>query len=273
MYETKVFINFLTFVGVLDESLKKIIEESRYFKFGGYLSNYGFKHAYTGLKDEHLELGDEKFRLEFNFLNGDIERMKKIISVAKEYHLSRLDISVDYSGINLSKFDWVSEQPKKKCIYFDANGVVETIQIGAPSSSLQFMIFDKIAEQSFRGEEASEEKPHNDWRITARNRFKINVNNLSIDDYLPYDLFNIKSCSKNLNLDFLESPKERIIVRGLLEEPSEIHNLNKKTKTKYNNIIKLVRNESSILKDLEPNSLYLKERSSLIDDLRYFGLK
>lgn len=268
----KTSIENLTFVGQLTDELRDMLENSTYLKYVGYSRNYGFSRSYQGVNGGFFESGKEKCRIEFNPKTADCEEIKKFLSLLHNSHLTRLDVGIDYEGIDLSNYGWDSIESRKKYMWFDSDGVLETLYIGSSTSDLRFTVFNKISEQEDKGVELAQGHNPIHWKVKAQRRFRSNLKNQSMSDYLPFNLMDIYSYSKRLDLSSIENTKERLIVRGLLEEPNEFSYLSPKTRTKYRKIIKQLQKDANELHDLEPHEVYIKERDFLKEDLHYFDL-
>lgn len=266
--DRKASIDRLTIMGSNIGVLEGYINLNSYLYYEGFSKNYGFRYAYKGLNGELLEVGNkEKIRIDFNPNKANMDEIKKILSWVKHPYLTRLDIAIDYIGIDLSEFQWTSEKLRKRNIWTDFNGVLETLYIGSPSSEKRYRIYNKLQEQIAKGEKSSSKLYEKHWRVEVQKRFN-ERENLKDSEYLLEDLFDIKPYSKDLNLDHIENPRERIMLRGILNNRSELSCLNEKTRTKYRKLMRESINRSGeFLKIVPPIDIYQKERKDLIEDL------
>ncbi|MED3897411.1 hypothetical protein P4797_20785 [Priestia aryabhattai] len=264
----KTSIDRLTIMGSNIGILKGYINLNSYLYYEGFSKNYGFRYAYKGLNGELLEVGNkEKIRIDFNPNKANMDEIKKILSCIKHPYLTRLDIAIDYFGIDLSGFQWTSEKLRKRNIWTDFNGVLETLYIGAPSSEKRYRIYNKLQEQIAKGEKLSLKLNEKHWRVEVQKRFT-ERENLKDGEYLLEDLFDIKPYSKDLNLDHIENPRERIMLRGILSNKNELSCLNAKTKTKYRKLMReSIDRSGKSLKIVPPIDIYQEEREALKEDL------
>lgn len=266
--ELEVSIDRLTIVAYDSGSFSTLLENSLYIKGKGFSSNYGFRHAYSGLNGEHIEVGEKgKVRLDFNPNKADMEQIALIMGKLKYPHLTRMDIAVDYFGKDLSHLEWSSSGKRKRNKWTDQNGVLETLYIGAPSSDKRFRIYNKRLERLEAGEEADPRGKEGHWRIEVQKRFK--ERDLIIDpiEYLLPNLFDISPISSHIDLSHIEKFSERMIVAGLLARPEEISKADKKTKAKYNKLIEEAKALNTVPLAITPQQAYEKEKSRLAGQL------
>lgn len=266
--DVEVSIDRLTIMAHDAGTFQLYLENDPYIKGKGFSSNYGFKYSYTGLCGEHIEVGDRgKVRIDFNPNKADMEQLGAMLKHLKYPYLTRLDIAVDYFGIDLSPIDWTSKGRRKRNYWVDQNGKLETLYIGAPASSKRFRIYNKALERLEAGEEADPRGKDVHWRVEVQQRFKSSDNILDpIENLLP-NLFDIVPTSKNIDLSHIKKFSERMIVAGLLERPEEISKADKKTKAKYNKLIAEARAMNKAPLAVTPQQAYEKEKSRLADEL------
>ncbi|PEK36190.1 replication initiation factor domain-containing protein, partial [Bacillus toyonensis] len=226
--ETDISIDRLTLVGYDTGMIESYLKYSEYISFIGFSRNYGFRHMYQGLKGELLEIGEKgKIRLDFNPNNANMQQVKDIVSRMKYPYLTRLDVAVDYFGIDLSEIEWTSTKRRKRNLWLNQEGQQETLYIGAPSSEKRYRIYNKRLERLEKEEEIDPRAVNGHWRVEVQQRFKESNNILDPVDYFAGDLFDIKPYRKVVDLDHIEKPMERLIVAGLIERPHEMLNLSK----------------------------------------------
>ncbi|WP_183360563.1 hypothetical protein [Geomonas limicola] len=98
------------------------------------------------------------FRIEFNPSKANLDNLKKNIDLIlpggyaklmKDGIVTRIDLAVD--ALYLDATDIVASHPKIKVEkHYAHNGVIETKYLGAPSSSKQIVLYDKLAEIKHR---------------------------------------------------------------------------------------------------------------------------
>ncbi|PEF38840.1 hypothetical protein CON72_11545 [Bacillus wiedmannii] len=196
-----------------------------------------------------------------------MREVENIVSRLKYPYLTRLDVAVDYFGIDLSEVEWTSTKRRKRNLWLNQEGQQETLYIGAPSSEKRYRIYNKRLERLEKEEEPDPRAINGHWRVEVQQRFKESNNILDPVDYFAGDLFDIRPFRKVVDLSHIESAKERIMIRGLLAEPSELLNLNDKTRVKYKKAIQEARERSGVGINPEPIEVYTKEKDLLADQL------
>ncbi|MDA2491744.1 hypothetical protein ACQCV6_30765 [Bacillus cereus] len=265
MIEINTSIDRLSIMGYDTDIIEGYIKNSNYMYYHGFSKNYAFRHAYKGLNGEFFEMGDKKkLRIDFNPNTANMEEIKKILSWIKHPYLTRIDIAIDYFNIDLSDINWMSSRPRKQNIWRGLDGKLETLYLGSASSEKRYRIYNKRLERLEKKKECSDQEH---WRVEVQQRFKEN-DNLDTHEYLAENLYDIKPYTNELDLSQIKSPKERIMIRGILEKPSELNYLNPKTKTKYRQLIKEIINKSKNTINIEePIEIYKKEREHLTNQL------
>lgn len=266
--ELEVSIDRLTIVAYDSGSFSTLLENSLYIKGKGFSSNYGFRHAYSGLNGEHIEVGDKgKVRVDFNPNKADMEQIGLIMGKLKYPHLTRMDIAVDYFGKDLSHIEWTSRGKRKRNMWVDQKGVLETLYIGAPSSDKRFRIYNKRLERLEAGEEADPRGKEGHWRIEVQKRYKERDNILDPIEYLLPDLFDITPTTDRIDLSHIEKVTDRVMITGLLADPSLLNELSKNSKTKYLGMIKEAEARKTVALAITPQQAYEKEKSRLATEL------
>ncbi|SDZ45584.1 replication initiation factor domain-containing protein [Bacillus sp. 166amftsu] len=266
--ETDISIDRLTLVGYDTGMIESYLKYSEYISFIGFSRNYGFRHSYQGLKGELLEIGEKgKIRLDFNPNNANMREVENIVSRLKYPYLTRLDVAVDYFGIDLSEVEWTSPKRRKQNLWLNQEGQPETLYIGAPSSERRYRIYNKKLERLEKKEESDSRAVNGHWRVEVQQRFKESNNILDTVDYFAADLFDIRPYRKVVNLDHIDKPMERIIIAGLIERPSELKNLSKNARGKYKKMIQEAKERSGVAISPEPIEVYTKEKDLLADQL------
>ncbi|HDP4772776.1 TPA: replication initiation factor domain-containing protein [Pseudomonas aeruginosa] len=266
--ETDISIDRLTLVGYDTGMIESYLKYSEYISFIGFSRNYGFRHSYQGLKGELLEIGEKgKIRLDFNPNTANMEQVRDIVSRLKYLYLTRLDVAVDYFGIDLSEVEWTSPKRRKQNLWLNQEGQQETLYIGAPSSERRYRIYNKKLERLEKKEESDPRAVNGHWRVEVQQRFNESNNILDPVDYFAADLFDIRPYRKVVDLDHIDKPMERIIIAGLISRPSELMNLSKNARGKYKKMIQEARERSGVAISPEPIEVYTKEKDLLADQL------
>ena len=266
--EVEVSIDRLTIVAYDSGSFSTLLENSLYIKYKGFSSNYGFRHSYSGLNGEHIEVGDKgKVRIDFNPNKADMEQIGLIMGKLKYPYLTRMDIAVDYFGKDLSQIEWTSKGKRKRNAWIDQKGVLETLYIGAPSSDKRFRIYNKRLERLEAGEEIDPRGKEGHWRVEVQKRYKERDNILDPIEYLLPELFDISPISKNIDLSHIEKVTDKVMITGLLADPSLINELSKNSKTKYLKMIEEAKERNTVPLGITPQQAYEKEKSRLAKEL------
>lgn len=275
--DIEVSIDRITIIAFDTGSFSEGLRDNIYIRERDFSRNFGFRYTYSGQNGECIEIGDKgKVRLDFNPNNANMNEIGRIMRCLKYPHLTRLDIAVDYFGENLSRVEWDSEKRRKRNYWIDADGTLETLYIGAPSSDKRFRIYNKELErkENSHGEWEQDWEMHLDkhplakhghWRVEVQKRFKERDNILDPKEYFLPDLFDIVPLDR-IDLSHLEG-MDRVVVQGLISDPSLAKGLNKNTRAKYNKMIKEAKKQSPIALAVTPQQAYEKEKSRLADEL------
>lgn len=268
MIETEVSIDRLTIIAYDTGMMESYLRNSGYIVRQDFSRNHGFRHAYHCQNGELIEIGDkQKVRIDFNPNTANMKEIEDILSRLKYPHLTRLDIAVDYFGIDLSHIEWTSSKRRKRNEWYSAKGALETLYIGAPSSDKRYRIYNKLLERLEKGEERDIRAMDGHWRIEVQKRFKESDNILDPTEYLLHDLFDIRPVSKHVDLSHIEKTMERLVVSTLIEKPHELMNLSKNARPKYKKMIKEAQERAGKVLDIEPHEVYEKEKSRLAEEL------
>lgn len=268
MIDTEISIDRITLIAYDVGTIEEYLKHSGYIIRQNFSQNYGFRHSYHCQKGELIEMGDRgRVRLDFNPNKANMEQIEDILSRLKYPHLTRLDIAVDYFGIDLSKVEWISKKRRKRNIWKDENGILETLYIGAPSSEKRFRIYNKALERLEKGEERDPRAVNGHWRVEVQKRYKESDNILDPKEYFLPDLFDIRPYSSNLDLSFIKDVKERIMITGILADNSLLNELHRNTRPKYKKLIQEARERAGKVLEIEPHEIYEKEKSLLADQL------
>lgn len=239
--------------------------------------SYGFTHAFRGQQGEFIEVdNDNSVRIDFNPNKANREQIDLMLSHLKYPHATRNDIAIDYYLDDFQNIKWSSMRPRKRNYWEDSYGNVETLYIGSPSSDKRFRIYNKSVQQKDRSkwgdswEDSEADTIHpNHWRVEVQQRYRGDQGYKGID-YLPDDLFDIRPYTNNIDLSFIDSPNDRIMVTGLLAIPEQLSELSKNTKTKYKKLLDEARSRSELILFNPPHEVYKANKNHLalqLDDL------
>lgn len=267
MKDTKILIDRITLIAYDDGHFTHYLNNSGYVNITYPTKRTpGFKHAFKGQYEEFIEVdGKGKVRLDFNPNKANMDELGHILSYLKYPHLTRLDIAIDYFGIDFQNIHWSSMRTRKRNTWSDGYGTLETLYIGAPKSARRFRIYNKALELKEKKKESTI-KGHW-WRVEVQQRFKEN-DNYSLGEYLLPNLFDIRPYRKNLDISFIEKFSERMMVAGMLKYPEELKKADKKTRAKYKKLLDEVVERAGAVLEKPPHEVYEKEKSLLADQLK-----
>ncbi|MGG2109663.1 replication initiation factor domain-containing protein [Lysinibacillus pakistanensis] len=267
MADTKISIDRITLIAYDDGHFTYYLNNSGYVNITYPTKRtYGFKHAFKGQYGEFIEVdGKGKVRLDFNPNKVNMDELGHILSYLKYPHLTRLDIAVDYFGVDFQNINWSSMRARKRNHWADEFGTLETLYIGSPTSARRFRIYNKAMEMKEKEKESTIEGHW--WRVEVQQRFTAN-DNYSPSEYLLPNLFDIKPYRKNLDISFIEKFSERMMVAGLLEHREELKKADKKTRAKYKKLLDEVDERAGAVLENPPHEVYEKEKSLLADQLK-----
>lgn len=233
-------VDRLTIVGnKIDYKLQKIIAGSLLVN-GRYRAQYPYDWRFELVGGGILEIGSLKnqsdIRLDFNPNNVKTEEhknmIKELISTMKNVRITRVDPALDLKDIDINDYAIIDSLSRKYNTWHSGTGRLETYYIGAPNSDLRIRIYDKALEQGEKGDW---------WRIESQLRREYAEN---------YSLFNpfehVTLVRKDVNLSHIKNFKEKVFIKHLLENPDDIYNLSKNSRTKYKKILHdLARSDST----------------------------
>jgi hypothetical protein len=90
-------------------------------------------------------------RIDFNPNKCMWEGMDEILGQVCNPRLSRIDVAIDYRDVDLSGYQVLDSKGRKRNVWQDGTGRVETVYIGSPSSDFRVRIYDKAREQKVPG--------------------------------------------------------------------------------------------------------------------------
>lgn len=147
-----VSLDNITVVGRVDdaESLTRILNKSIYVtkvRFG----NYPWKHNFHMIDGSLLQWAEKgcspELRLEFNPNKCMKEEIARIMPYIDQKYITRLDVAIDYKGIEISNYIWFPDRKRKRTMFYGKDGKTETIQFGSRASDKMFRLYDKAREQ------------------------------------------------------------------------------------------------------------------------------
>lgn len=225
-------VDRLTIVGnKIDYKLQKVLIDSLLVK-GRYRAQYPYDWRYELVGGGVLEIGSlynqSDIRLDFNPNKVKTEEhrnmIKELISTMKNVRITRVDPALDLKGIDINDYAIIDSLSRKYNAWYSGVGRLETYYIGATTSDLRIRIYDKALEQGKKG---------NWWRIESQLRREYAEN---------YSLFNpfvnIVLIRKDVDLSHINSFKERVFIRYLLENQNDLFRLSKPTRLRYKKILK-----------------------------------
>lgn len=268
MADTKISIDRITLIAYDDGHFTHYLNNSGYVNKESSVNwKAGFRHAFKGLQNEFIEVdGKGKVRLDFNPNTANMEEIGHILSYLKYPHLTRLDIAIDYFGIDFQNIDWSSMRTRKRITYTDEFGTLETLYIGSQYSAKRFRIYNKALEMKEKKKESTIEGHW--WRVEVQQRFTAN-DNYSPSEYLLPNLFTIHPYSKTgVDLSFIKKDGEKAKVIGYMACPELLASADKGTKKKYEKLIQEARERAGAVLEDPPHEVYEKEKSLLADQLK-----
>lgn len=269
MKQTDVSIDNLTIIAFDAGTLSAYLRFSPYARMVGSRS-FIFSKAFKCEDGTFIEVGGEngKVRIEFNPNKANMEEVKAVLERLKYPYLTRIDIAVDYFNYDdFSSIEWSPKRNRKRCRYENGSGTLETLYIGSNSSHKQHRIYNKMLEKKEKDEAEDLRAETSHWRVEVQKRFKESENIIDYEEYLQDNYFDITPYRKDVDLSYIDNVKERLMLRGLLHSPEELKALSKKTRLKYNKMIKEAKKENAVFEGETPEDLYRQEKSRLARQL------
>lgn len=276
-------LNFTTEISIDNLSFTaKMATNTQSNTINEYLSNYGvhMENSYwyspkNFMYQHNFKFGDGSFfqygefqnehtcRLEFNPNKCDWKIIYNIIKRVKYPKLTRMDIAVDYKGIDLSEYKIDMLTARTQEFFFSRSGKLETQYIGSRSSDNFVRIYDKAKEQNKHMKKEEEEEiqiAYDWWRVEAvikdfqHDKFGNIINE-------PFPLL-IQERKEN-NPEQLKIA-EKAMLFYLEHNPSEWEKLSPNSKRKYKNM-----SFSYEYRELEiqPYQVYEKEKQALFNQV------
>lgn len=213
-------------------------------------------------------------RYEFNPNNIKLSKEREhqravadIIKTMKYPKVSRADVAFDFMGYDLSSYQIIDKQGRKKNYWVSALNKLETLYVGAPQADLRIRIYDKRKEQKIKA-------PLNWWRIEFQFRDEgcrtIQGESLTGGQVLqckPH-IINLFEGLRIVKLDYktIENIQERAMVKLLLEEPDTIKELANATRAKYKKILSTLQSE----KEIELEKIFVIHHDKLLKNIQEY---
>lgn len=240
--------------------LENFLNKSLVVKKHG-IARLPYRHFFELIDGSFLQVGERKsghsasVRYEFNPNKCVPEVVWGILRCIKFERYSRIDIAIDYYGIDLGGAMWIQHFERTKGInyYVDGGGRLETLYIGSRESNLMHRIYDKARERKKAGEEVEGFW----WRVEAECKFD---KEQAIHPW--YNPFERIECLLENDFGGL-AMKDRAMVEYLQRHPNEWSKLDSRNKRKYRDMIA---GESSKLNP-SPSDVYKKENDKLYQQL------
>lgn len=267
--ETDVSIDNLTIMAHETPGFTNYIEQSPNIIRSGFASNFRFRYAYMGLDGSLIEHADGgKVRVEFNPNKANMREIESLMECLKYPYLTRMDIAIDYFGIDLSEYEWRSAKRRKRNYWEDSAGKLETLYIGAPASSRRYRIYNKLVERQEKDGVQDPRADNGHWRVEVQQRYTERETAMyDPPDYFLNDLFDIYPCRKGIDLSAIEGgARERAMIRGILEEPTLLAEFSKNVRPKYAKLIEQLKQRGRV-KEIDPAIIYEKEKDHLASQL------
>lgn len=195
---------------------------------------YGENVAYF----EKVKFAENKGRMDFNpnkisrFIGEDLKHFIHRIFVAP--HFSRADIACDIVGVpnDLMRSHELIEVLSKK-VFYGLNGKIETKYFGSRSSEKQVRLYNKLKEQR-------DKKKVVPLDIKSWWRFELQLRQGKAEIWTDVVTKTLASfCSPEYIPDTIKG-SQRIMLIGLLSDPSAISELSSKAKAKYRKLLREV---------------------------------
>lgn len=106
------------------------------------------------------------FRLDFNpWKKSDdvVRELRRILSIVERPRVTRLDVAIDYIGVDLSMVEWMEDRSRKRQELRSSSRRLETLYLGSLKSNNLLRIYDK-------GLESEKDFPW--WRVEAQMRIE-----------------------------------------------------------------------------------------------------
>lgn len=190
-------------------------------------------------------LGVPTLRVEFNPNDCLRDGIERVLRYVKVYHLTRVDVAIDYFDVDLGVLTWLDVTGRRKrAEYRSASGCLETLYFGSNSSEKRFRIYDKAREQKDRSGRIW-------WRVEAQIRSdSIHGNPFSdIVAVLEYPGMTLY---------------DRAMCYYLSHFPSAFAELSRKTRLKYRSMMKSAK---AVLFSPQPSEVFEKEKARIDAEL------
>ena len=239
-----VSIDRLTLVGNFVESkLERLLNDDTFTIIKKRYRSQGFKYDWTyelfinGVLEVGRREGINYMRFDFNPNNiiseEHLNLIQSLIGCMKYVKFSRIDIAFDFMDIDINNYTIIDDLSRKTNTWNSGDGTMETRYIGAPTSDLRIRIYDKALEQGINGKW---------WRVEAQLRKEFAEN---YKHFNPFD--SITLVNKSIEIKGVDSLKERVFIKHLLENPNDLNELAKNTRLKYKKILKELADSNSTL--------------------------
>jgi len=193
---------------------------------GRRFSKFPYRHlintvaGYTvELKEPNAQVPD--VRVDFNpaACPGWRDSLPLLVSGMRYSRITRLDFAVDYR-LDLSEWNFITENPVKSCRFFSRSGKLETLYLGAADSAIRFRIYNKAEESG---------SPGVWWRVEAQCRFRPDDNALNCH---PFSLLSVVRPGEGLSIE------DKALLHYLQAFPDAIGELSQYKRSQYRKLLK-----------------------------------
>jgi hypothetical protein len=257
--DAKVSLDRLTLIGSGADIFPKVLAHSQYIKNSGE-ARFPYRYNHYCIDGAVIQTKEKKgldnVRIDFNPNKVIKEGMLEMLSLVHFSKVTRLDIAVDYYGMDLSGLTWIDTKARKRVTYHSGAGKLETLYMGSGGSEASYRIYDKAKEQK-------DEAGGLWWRVEAQLRPE-SMRATSKGNILALKPFeDVRAVTPEYTG---LSATEKAMVYWLTHEPNAWGELHSNTRTKYKKLIV----EKGTPLSPQPNEIVKRKIGELHHQLAYY---
>jgi len=219
---------------------------------GRRFSKYPYRHLISTVSGYTVELKEPNahipdVRVDFNpsTCPGWRDSLGILVGGMRYPRITRLDFAVDYR-LDLSEWNFITENPVKSCRFMSRAGKLETLYLGASDSQLRFRIYNKAEESGLPGIW---------WRVEAQCRFRPGDNPFHCH---PFSVLSVVRPGEGMSIE------EKALLHYLQAFPDAIGELSQYKRSRYRQLLK---SENCLTLSPSPAQVFQDQCSGIIQTL------
>lgn len=277
---TSVSIDRLTVVGHDVGHFSQTVNDSSFgFIKNSHFAKYPYRKQWNCFDGSVVQWSDVReitpIRFEFNpnnivqsDENEHRQNIVKILRTMKYPKVNRLDLALDFKGIDLSGLTVVDMSSRKQNEWRNGSGKRETLYIGGKTSDLKIRIYDKAVEQNDTSNGhwwRVEAQMKGDWCSPMNGELRVNGQSFmkcKKQVFSPFDDVKLLFPS----LESVKRIQDRAMLAYLIENPESFAELSVNTRLKYKKLLASLPTD----KEFDLTSIFMPFKEKIDRELNYW---